>query len=296
MTAITQAESDSSDSHEQTAMKSCPRCQSERSWALGDGRLKCRGCGTRYSWRSVWDGLRLPDEAKHGLLRAFTQGVTAYRQRIEVGACIDTKERFYRLARACCAVHTSTDPSAVRITRCESAIGESGPRLRGWSTATRVVVLAIAVEEGRVRIGPPPARMPEILPTLRERAAIGSVYCLNESEALASVQVHGNYVVVQRGRNASLAITPIERFWEYASERLQMFHRVPCRFFHLYMGEICFRFNHRGADLSQSLHSLLRSVPMDRAKAVIPGKVSQAVEHKEISPGYEEHGAERLCV
>src|SRR5688572_411963 len=68
MTAIMQAESHSSDSRERTAMKSCPRCQSEQSWALGDGRLKCRGCGMRYSWRSVWDGLRLPDEAKHGLL------------------------------------------------------------------------------------------------------------------------------------------------------------------------------------------------------------------------------------
>jgi transposase len=159
-----------------------------------------------------------------------------------------------------------------------------------------VVVLAIAAEEGRVRVGPPPARMPEILATLRERAAIGSVYCLNESEALANVQVHGNYVVVQRGRKASLATTPIERFWEYARERLQMFHRVPCRFFHLYMGEICFRFNHPGADLSQSLQSLLRSVSMDQAKAVIPVKLSQTVEHNEISPGYEEHGAERLRV
>lgn len=240
----------------------------------------------RYSWRSVWDGVRLPDETKHELLEAFVQGITAYRQRFEEGACIDTRERFYRLARACCALHTSTDASAVRITRCQTAIGKAGPQLRGWSTATRVVVLAIAAEEGRVRIAPPPARIPEVVATLRERAAIGSVYCLNESEALANVQVHGNYVVTQRGRHGSLAMTPIELFWEYASERLHTFRRVPCRFFHLYMGEICFRFNHRGADLSQSLYSLLHSVSMEQAKAVIASKLPETVGHQEITESY----------
>lgn len=253
----------------------CPRCQSVHSWALGDGRLKCRGCSLRYSRRSVWDGVRLPEHTKHELLEAFVQGVAAYRQRFDAGACIDTRERFYRLARACCALHTSTEASAVRITRCPSTIGKAGPQLRGWNTATRVVVLAIAAEEGRMRIAPPPDRTPAVVTTLRERAAIGSVYCLNESKALANLQVQGNYVVSQGGRHGSLALTPIEEFWEYASERLRSFRRVPCRFFHLYMGEICFRFNQRGADLSQSLYSLLQSISMDQAKAVIAGKLPQ---------------------
>lgn len=281
--------------HEPAIVKSCPRCGSAQSWVLGDGRLKCRCCGTRYSWRSVWDGVRLPDETKHGLLEAFVQGITAYRQRFEAGACIDSRERFYRLARACCALHTSTDASAVRIARCDAAIGDSGRRLRGWSTATRVAVIAIAAEDGQVRIGPPSAPIPEILATLRERAAIGSVYCLNENEALANLQVHGAYVVVQRGRHAR-AMAPIEQFWDYASERLQAFRKVPCRFFHLYMGEMCFRFNHRDVDLSQSLYALLRSVSMDQAKAVIAGRAPDTIEHEAISTGYEERGAERLRV
>jgi transposase len=259
---------------------SCPRCESMQSWALGDGRLKCRRCSMRYSWRSVWDGVRLPEQTKQELLEAFVQGVTAYRQRFDRGACIDTRERFYRLARACCALHTSTEASAVHITRCQSTIGrKSGPQLRGWSMATRVVVLAIAAEEGRVRIAPPSGHIPEVVASLRERAAIGSVYCMNDSEALANLQVHGNYVVCQGGRHAALTTTPIEEFWEYASERLQTFRRVPCRFFHLYLGEICFRFNHRGADLSQPLYSLLQSMSMDQAKAVIASKLPQAAEH-----------------
>lgn len=75
-----------------TLKSTCPCCQSVQSWVLGDGRLKCRDCSMRYSWRSVWDGVRLPEQTKHELLEAFVQGVTAYRQRFDEGACIDTRE------------------------------------------------------------------------------------------------------------------------------------------------------------------------------------------------------------
>lgn len=254
-------------------MKSCPHCRSEQSWTLGDGRLKCRCCGARYSWRSVWDGVRLTEMTRHDLLEAFVLGVTAYRQRFDAGACVDSRERFYRLARACCALDTSTDGSAVRVTNCEGSFGDARPRLRGWNTATRVVVLAIAEDDGRVRTGSSPIDAPEVIATLRERSAIGGVYCLSENEAIANLQVHGDNVVVQRGRRASLAMTPVEMFWEYASKRLQTFRQIPCRFLHLYMGEICFRFNHRGRDLSQALSSLLHSISIEQAQAVIAGQL-----------------------
>lgn len=250
-------------------MKSCPRCRSEQSWTLADGRRKCHRCGSRYSWRSVWDGVRLPETTRHDLLEAFVQGVTAYRRRFDAGACVDSRERFDRLARACCALDSSVDSSAVLVTNCERSSGDVRPHLRGWSTAARVVVLAFAGNEGRVRMSSSPINAPEVIATLRERTAIGGVYCLNENQALANLQVHGNYVVVQRCRRASLAMTPIEIFWEYASERLRTFRQIPCRSFHLYLGEVCFRFNHRGRDVSQALGSLLHSISMAQAKAVI---------------------------
>ncbi|MEQ6349050.1 hypothetical protein ABRY59_11060, partial [Ralstonia pseudosolanacearum] len=40
-------------------MKRCPECSASRPYKLSDGRLKCRACGKRFSWTSVWDSVRL---------------------------------------------------------------------------------------------------------------------------------------------------------------------------------------------------------------------------------------------
>src|SRR2546423_1579953 len=64
-------------------MKRCPKsgCGSWQAWTLGDGRYKCHACGTRYSWKSVWDSVRLDTHTKEQLVEAFVHGVPAYRQR-----------------------------------------------------------------------------------------------------------------------------------------------------------------------------------------------------------------------
>ncbi|MBF3541486.1 transposase, partial [Burkholderia pseudomallei] len=36
-------------------MKRCPECAMSRPYELSDGRYKCRSCGKKFSWTSVWD-------------------------------------------------------------------------------------------------------------------------------------------------------------------------------------------------------------------------------------------------
>src|SRR5262245_54882407 len=86
-------------------MKQCPTCQHRQAWTLGDGRFKCRCCGTRYSWTSVWDSVRLDASTKERLIESFVDGVPVYRQRLHIDACLCSQERFYRVLRACCAHH-----------------------------------------------------------------------------------------------------------------------------------------------------------------------------------------------
>src|SRR5512137_189669 len=52
-------------------MKKCPSCATARPYLLSDGRLKCRRCGHRFSWTSVWDSVRLSGPTKHRLLEMF---------------------------------------------------------------------------------------------------------------------------------------------------------------------------------------------------------------------------------
>jgi len=84
-------------------MKRCPACESARHYRLADGRLKCRTCGQRFSWTSVWASVKLSSAAKHRLLELFVLGVPSYRQRFRNDACAAARERFYRLLRASCA-------------------------------------------------------------------------------------------------------------------------------------------------------------------------------------------------
>jgi len=85
-------------------MKRCPGCAGCRHYRLGDGRLKCRACGLRFTWTSVWDSVRLPTATKARLLELFVLGVPSYRQRFLSDTSAVSRERFYRLVRGCCAL------------------------------------------------------------------------------------------------------------------------------------------------------------------------------------------------
>ncbi|WP_310725100.1 transposase, partial [Burkholderia multivorans] len=52
-------------------MKRCPECATSRPYELSDGRYKCRSCGKKFSWTSVWDSVRLSSRQKTRLLELF---------------------------------------------------------------------------------------------------------------------------------------------------------------------------------------------------------------------------------
>jgi transposase len=240
-------------------------------WILGDGRFKCRECSTRYSYKSVWDSVRLPDATKEQLLDAFVHGVPVYRQRFDDGACVDSRERFYRLARACCALHEAIPHTPAPVVACKQ-VSYRGTRswMRGWSMASEVMFIGITIQRGTVRIVPLSAgNLAEFIPLLRERVAIGGSYCIQDDFAIANLQVQGDYVVMHRRARTAAAANSIENFWERARQRLQVLRKIPCRFLHLYLGEMCFRFNHRDADAAAALRELLQSLSTDAIKPLI---------------------------
>jgi len=54
----------------------------------------------------------------------------------------------------------------------------------------------------------------------------------------------------------------------YAKNWLYPYRGVPHKYFHLYLGEICYRFNHRKEDLKPLLQKLLRSTLMSNIKPI----------------------------
>lgn len=54
--------------------KQCKAYGSKQHWYLSDGRYKCRICGIRCSWQSVWSASRLSNASKRKLLERFVLG------------------------------------------------------------------------------------------------------------------------------------------------------------------------------------------------------------------------------
>jgi hypothetical protein len=236
-------------------MKGCPRCESVSAWVLGDGRLKCQSCGRRYRWKSVWDSVRLSEAAKEALLDAFVRGVPAAQSTAE-HACADSRERFYRLVRACCVKYERPSRDGLTIAECSLVSSRTRPAMRGWSTSERVMIVGFTERAGLIQISASPGGIAHVLPKLRERIAVGGVLQLDDTNAAACLQIQGAYVIAPMMTRAGLVMSPAEAFWRHARLHLQMFRKIPAKFFQLYLGEACLRFNQR----DQNLHALLREI------------------------------------
>lgn len=257
--------------------RTCPKCEGSWAWKLGDGRLKCRGCGKRYSApASVWDSVRLSDAVKRELLSYFAMGVPSYRQRFESGASAKARERFYRLLRGLCAyIEDLREPLAGEIECDEAVFGgklRGGPR--GWTGRNKVVVFGLTKRNGEVKAFPLTHRDgPRILELIGEHTLPGSLYFTDAWKAYVSLRVRGTHVVVRKDREGRprgrTHINGIEGFWSYAKHWMYQYRGVPRKYFHLYLAELCFRFNYRRKNLRKTLLKFATTISIDEIKPIL---------------------------
>lgn len=78
------------------------------------------------------------------------------------------------------------------------------------------------------------------------------LYYTDDWQAHASLRVQGEHIVVRKEKGRPKGhdhINGIEGCWSYAKNWLYPYRAAPRKYFHLYLGEICYRFNHRKQDL-----------------------------------------------
>lgn len=255
-------------------MRQCPGCGFTRGWQLTDGRFKCRRCSLKYTWKTVWDASRLSGSSKRRLLELFVFGVPVYRQRFRQAASAPATERFYRLLRACCAhAENLREPFSGDVECDETTFGGSRKGKRGWGAAGKVIVFGIVKRNGMVRAFPLQARkQAEVIRLVREHTKPGSLYYTDQWQAYASLRLVGEHVVVRKEQGRPKGrdhVNGIEGFWSYAKNWLYPFRGVPRKFFHLYLGEVCFRFNHRNEDLFPLLLKRLQGTTMDEINPLL---------------------------
>jgi transposase len=246
-------------------MRHCPDCGYTRAWKLADGRLKCRRCGKRYTWTSVWDASRLPAASKRKLVEYFVLGVSSYHTRFRGLASPPTIERLFRLIRAVLAFEELCREPFRGPVECDETMFLGKRRgKRGRFTAGKVIVLGILQCNGLIRIFPVQDRSSaELIFLVCEHTRPGSLYYTDDWHAYASLVVRGDSIVVREEGDRPKGpghISGIEDFWRYAKHWLYSYRVVPRKFFHIYLGEISFRFNHRDEDLLPCILKLMKQV------------------------------------
>jgi len=218
--------------------------------------------------------VRLSSRAKTRLLELFVLGVPVYRQRFDPSVSAKSRERFYRLCRACCAqVEHLREPFEGLLECDETTFGGAKHGKRGWGAAGKVIVFGIIKRNGQVKAMPIDAHsrvavMHEIQAHTRE----GSLYYTDEWQAYATLKMRGEHVLIRKEKGKPVGrdhINGIEGFWSYAKNWLYPYRGVPQNFFHLYLGEVCFRYNHREQDLKPLLKRLLQITPTHELKPIL---------------------------
>ena len=259
-------------------MCKCTACGRARFWALADGRFKCKACGHRQRDElSAWDSVWLSDAQKRQLIERFVLGVPIYRQRFRPVCGANTAEKVYRLLRACCAYAEQWREPFTGALECdETTFGGARHGPRGWGALGKVIVFGIIKRNGQGKAMPiathdRQAVMQQIDAHTRE----GSLYYTDQWQAYATLKLRGDHVVIRKEKGRPVGrdhINGIEGFWSYAKNWLYPYRGVPSKYFHLYLGEVCYRFNHRSEDLQTLLYKLLRDTPISKLTPLLVQK------------------------
>ena len=198
-------------------------------------------------------------------LECFVFGVPAYRLRFRGPASPQATERFFLLIRQTMAILESCQEPLDGTIECdESSFGGHRKGKRGWGAAGKTLVFGILKRNGIVRVFAVDDRQKAtLLPLIEAHTAQGCLYYTDEYQAYASLKVRGDHVIVTKDKGRPKGrdhINGIEGFWSYAKNWLYMYRGVPKKFFHLYLAETSYRFNHREQDLYPLLHMALKKI------------------------------------
>ena len=208
--------------------KRCPCCSSSKAYELADGRRKCRDCGHRYSWTSVWDSIRLPTRTKGRLREMFVLGVPVFRQRFGASASAASMERFYRLCRACCAWEEQLrEPFGGALECDETTFGGARHGKRGWGAAGKVIVFGVVKRNGHVKAMPIAAHNQlEVMREIQAHTREGSLYYTDEWQAYATLRTRGEHVMIRKEKGRPLA-RPHQRYRGLLELRQELAVSVP---------------------------------------------------------------------
>lgn len=242
----------------------CPRCDNNKFWVLSTGQWRCSQCKlTRKFDKTPWQITKLSPYWKGRLLEFFCLGVPAYRLRFQVPLDRKTIQRWFRILRDAIYRHELEELSELsgHIEMDETMFGGKVPGKRGWGAAGKHMVFGIYQRNGKVLTFPITSRgSRQLMPLMTQYTKPGSLYYTDDWHAYTFLDIRGNHVVIRKEKGKPKGrdhINGIEGFWSYAKHWLYHYRGAPKEYFHLYLKEIEWRFNHRNENLVTLLRKYL---------------------------------------
>jgi transposase len=240
---------------------------------LYDDRFGCKRC--RYKF-GEFTGTYLGEfnfslDILVHLIYLFALGVPAYRIRWYVSVSLATIERTFRVLR-----QSIYDESLQKLKELklsgeieidEALFGGHRKGKRGWGAEGKTLVFGIYQRNGNVITFPVLDRKHNTLvPLITQHTKKGSLYYSDDHTAYATLNLIGKHQVVAHISEEYVRdnshINGIEGFWSYAKTWLYHYRGVPKQYFHLYLKEIEFRFNHRQENVFTGLTNIVaKTVP-----------------------------------
>jgi transposase len=246
-------------------MKKCPRCGHQKFWLLSTGQRRCQRCGlTRKLTHNLWQSTRIAPYWKGRLVEYFCLGVPAYRLRFQVPLDQKTIERWFRILREAIYVHHIEELSTLsgEIEMDEAMFVGYRPRKYSWGASGKHIVFGIYQRNGKVLTFPITCRsIQDLAPLMTAYTKSGGLYYTDDWHAYTFLDIRGNCVVIRKDKGRPKGrdhIDSIEGFWSYAKRWLYHYRGVPKQYFHLYLKETEWRFNHRNENLILLLRKYLR--------------------------------------
>jgi len=246
-------------------MGNCPRCNSKRFWQLSTGQRRCVVCGlTRKFNKNIWRKTRISPYWKGRLLEFFCLGVPAYRLRFQVPLNIKTTQRWFRILREAIYIQAMKELSTISQ-KIETGIdktifNEAISLEKKWSKVGKLILFGIRQKNGKILTFPVDiVEESSLVSQIIKDVRAGTLYYPNKFRAYAFLDIHGDQVILnnKEGGRPKDHLDSLEGFWSYTKHWLYHQRGVPEKYFHLYLKEIEWRFNHRNENLAELLRGLL---------------------------------------